>query len=396
MRALGMISGTSHDGIDTAVVEFTTGPDDGVLTGTVQHVGSSPYDVDLRRRLVRALPPAGTTLAEVCELDTIIGQAFADAAAAAIEAAGPVDLICSHGQTVYHWVEGTRALGTLQLGQPAWIAETTGVPVVADVRARDIAAGGNGAPLVSFMDALLLADAPGAAATLNLGGIANITVVGPDGVLAYDTGPANALLDVAVLAREVHPKGYDVDGAVAASGTVDADLLELLLREEYYSLPAPKSTGKELFHEGYLTAALDAHGREVSTPDLLATLTALTAITVADQVRAHGVNRLLVSGGGAANPTMLQHLQEELPEVEVLTTDSLGAPSDAKEAIAFALFGWCTAHGVPATVPSATGARGPRVLGSITPGRGPLRLPEPAGGELHALRLRSPGGPDGR
>lgn len=396
MRVLGMISGTSHDGIDTAVVEFSTGPDATMLTGTVQHTGSFPYDADLRRRLLAALPPAGTTLAEVCELDTVIGQAFAAAAARTIENAGPVDLICSHGQTVYHWVEGTRALGTLQLGQPAWIAETTGLPVVADVRARDIAAGGNGAPLVSFMDALLLADGPATAAALNLGGIANITTVGPEGVLAYDTGPANALLDAAVLSRQAHPAGYDAGGVLAASGAVDAALLELLLREEYYALPAPKSTGKELFHAGYLTASLAAHGREVCTPDLLATLTALTATTVADQVRAHRVTRLLVSGGGAANPTMLRMLQEQLPGVEVLTTDSLGAPIDAKEAIAFALFGWCTAHGLPATAGSATGARGERILGSITPGRGPLRLPEPAAQPLRTLRLHDPGGPDGR
>ena len=390
MRVLGMISGTSHDGIDTAVVEFTSSPDGTVLTGAVQHVGSSAYHADLRHRLLQALPPAGTTLAEVCELDTLIGQAFATAARAAIEAVGPVDLICSHGQTVYHWVEGARALGTLQLGQPAWIAEDTGVPVVADLRARDIAAGGNGAPLVSFMDALLLAGTVGTAAALNLGGIANITVVSQDAVLAYDTGPANALLDAAVLARDVHPAGYDVDGSVAESGRVDAELLEQLLREEYYALPAPKSTGKELFHSDYLTAALAAYGSVVTTPDLLATLTALTAATVADQLRVHGVTRLLVSGGGAANPTMLQMLQDRVPEVELVTTDTVGAPTDAKEAIAFALFGWCTAHGLPATVPSATGARGPRMLGSITPGSGPLHLPATPIQEPRSLRLVGP------
>lgn len=392
MRVLGMISGTSHDGIDVAVVDYAV--DDGdatALVGTVQHAGSAPYDPDLRARLLAALPPAGTTMAEVCELDTLIGQAFAAAAERAIEAAGPVDLICSHGQTVYHWVEGGRALGTLQIGQPAWVAEATGVPVVADVRARDVAAGGHGAPLVSFMDALLLADGPGTAAALNLGGIANITVVGPH-VLAYDTGPANALLDVAVLEREAHPAGYDAGGAIAATGTVDTGLLTLLLREEYYAQPAPKSTGKELFHAGYLRAALEEHGREVSTPDLLATLTALTARTVADQLRAHGVTRVLASGGGAANPTMLRMLAEEVPGVEVLTTDALGAPADAKEAIAFALFGWCTAHGLPATVPSATGAQGPRILGSITPGAGPLRLPEPAAHAPRTLRLRAASG----
>lgn len=393
MRVLGMISGTSHDGIDVAVVDYD---DDGTaLVGTVRHTGSAPYEPGLRARLLAALPPAGTTLAEVCELDTLIGQAFAAAATDAIAAAGPVDLICSHGQTVYHWVEGGHALGTLQLGQPAWIAEATGVPVVADVRARDVAAGGHGAPLVSFLDSLVLADGEGTAAALNLGGIANITVVGSQ-VLAYDTGPANALLDVAVLERDAHPAGYDAGGAIAATGTVDADLLALLLREEYYAQPAPKSTGKELFHAGYLRAALDARGRELSTPDLLATLTALTARTVGDQLRAHGVTRVYASGGGAANPTMLRMIAEEVPGVEVLTTEAIGVPADAKEAIAFALFGWCTAHGLPATVPTATGARGARILGSITPGEGPLRLPEPAAQAPRTLRLRTAGGDDDR
>ena len=396
MRVLGMISGTSHDGIDVAVVDYAVDDDDATaLVGTVHHTGSSPYDPALRARLLAALPPARTTLAEVCELDTLIGQAFASAAVAAIEAAGPVDLICSHGQTVYHWVEDGRALGTLQLGQPAWIAEATGVPVVADVRARDVAAGGHGAPLVSFLDALVVGDGAGTAALLNLGGIANITVVGPDGVLAYDTGPANALLDVVVHERDAHPAGYDDGGAIAATGTVDPDLLALLLREEYYAAPAPKSTGKELFHAAYLRSALEEHGRELSTPDLLATLTALTARTVADQLRAHGVTRVYASGGGAANPTMLRMLAEEVPGTEVLTTDALGVPADAKEAIAFALFGWCTVHGLPATVASATGARGPRILGAITPGAAPLRLPQPATTAPRTLRLRpaAPVGP---
>ncbi|HLT84517.1 MAG TPA: anhydro-N-acetylmuramic acid kinase [Phototrophicaceae bacterium] len=388
MRVLGMISGTSHDGIDVAVVDYAVDDDDATaLVGTVHHTGSAPYAPELRARLLAALPPAGTTLAEVCELDTLIGQVFAAAAEEAIAAAGPVDLVCSHGQTVYHWVEGGRALGTLQIGQPAWIAEATGLPVVADVRARDVAAGGHGAPLASYFDALVLAGGEGTAAALNLGGIANITVVGAGDVLAYDTGPANALLDVAVLDRDAHPAGYDAGGAIAATGTVDADLLALLLREEYYAEPAPKSTGKELFHAAYLRSALEEHGRELSTPDLLATLTALTARTVADQLRAHGVTRVYASGGGAANPTMLRMLAEEVPDAEVLTIDALGVPADAKEAIFFALFGWCTAHGLPATVPTATGARGARVLGSITPGSAPLRLPEPLTQEPRGLRL---------
>src|SRR5690606_14377609 len=293
VKVLGLISGTSHDGIDAAVVDFDLA--DGVLHGHVTAASSTPYDPALRARLRAALPPAATTLAEVCALDTLIGQAFADAAAAAASPGG-VDAACSHGQTVYHWVEGTRALGTLQIGQPAWIAERLGVPVVSDVRIRDITASGQGAPLVSHLDTLLLAGLPGTPAALNLGGIANVTV--PSRGLAWDTGPANALIDAAVVRTGAHPAGYDVDGAIAARGRVDERLLADLLAEPYYRLPPPKTTGKELFHDGYLEPHL---GMEPA--DLVATLTALTARTVADAVRGAGVDTLVVSGGGAANPT---------------------------------------------------------------------------------------------
>jgi anhydro-N-acetylmuramic acid kinase len=381
MKVLGLISGTSHDGIDAAVVDFRVRGD--VLHGDVLATASTPYDPALRARIRAALPPAATTLAEVCALDTLIGQAFADAAAAA----PPVDAVCSHGQTVYHWVEGTRALGTLQIGQPAWIAERLGVPVVADVRIRDIAAGGQGAPLVSYLDTLLLAGLPGRPAALNLGGIANITLPGR---LAWDTGPANALIDAAVLRTGAHPAGYDVDGALAARGRVDVELLADLLAEPYYRLPPPKSTGKELFHDGYLDAAL---ARPIEPADLIATLTALTARTVADAVRGAGVDTLVVSGGGAANPTLLAMLGTELPGVRLVPSVELGAPRDAKEAIAFALIGWQTLHGLPATLPGCTGARGARVLGTITPGADPLTLPSPVT-QPSALRLMPAEGPD--
>ena len=177
MRVLGMISGTSHDAIDTAVVELHAR--DGVLEAEVAYTAATAYDPGLRARIARALPPGRVGMDEVCRLDTGIGRAFADAAARAAADAGPVDLVCSHGQTFYHWVEDGQVRGTLQLGQPAWIAERLGVPVVADLRPRDIAAGGQGAPLVSFVDALLLAGLPGRPGALNLGGIANLTTVRP-------------------------------------------------------------------------------------------------------------------------------------------------------------------------------------------------------------------------
>jgi len=378
MRVLGLISGTSHDGIDAAVVDFTT--EGAELTGAVLASTSVPYAPELRARLIAALPPAQTTLAEICELDTLIGQAFAEVAAEVTAQIGGVDAVCSHGQTVYHWVDGAHARGTLQIGQPAWIAERLGVPVVSDIRIRDITAGGHGAPLVSFLDELLLRSREGTAAALNLGGISNMTVVGPDGLVAYDIGPANALVDAVIVEQGLNPLGYDDDARIARTGEVDERLLEALLTDPYYALTPPKSTGKEHFHLGYVHEHLAAQGREIPVADLVRTLTELTVRTVARDVRAAGIGFLAVSGGGCRNPLILDGLRAALPETEVVLADQLGAPADGKEAILLALIGWCTLHGVPAIVPGGTGAREPRILGTITPGAGPLVLPAPLGG----------------
>ncbi|MEV0388379.1 anhydro-N-acetylmuramic acid kinase [Nonomuraea sp. NPDC050643] len=385
MKVLGMISGTSHDGIDVAVVDFELAGS--VLEGRVGHTASTPYPAELRARLIAALPPAPVTLAEVCVLDTLIGQSFAAAAAAAIEAGGPVDLVVSHGQTVYHWVEGAHALGTLQIGQPAWIAERTGAPVLSDVRIRDITAGGHGAPLVSVLDGLLLGAHEGGAGALNLGGIANMTVVRGGELYAYDIGPANALIDAVVTSRGLNGRGFDEDGRIAASGRVDERLLEVLLDEPYYGLAAPKSTGKELFHLAYVEAALAAAGTAPGDADLVATLTELTVRTVARDVRAAGVEALVVSGGGCRNPVLMDGLRAALPGVQVAPSDDHGAPADDKEAIAFALIGWLTAHGLPGTVPGGTGAGSARILGTLTPGAGPLVLPAPVAEPPRSLTL---------
>jgi anhydro-N-acetylmuramic acid kinase len=381
-----MISGTSHDGIDVAIVDFAL--DGSLLRGRVLLARSVPYAPALREHLVRTLPPAQLRYLDVCQLDTGIGQAFAEVAADAIADAGPVDLICSHGQTVFHWVDGAHALGTLQLGEAAWIAERTGTPVVSDVRARDLTVGGHGAPLASLIDVLVLGDLPGSPAGLNLGGISNMTVLhGPDGVpVAFDIGPSNALIDAAVRQLSDGAQAYDRDGALGAAGTVDEAALQDLLTEPYYALPIPKSTGKELFHDEYL-AAFRARWPAVDGPDLIATLTALTARTVADAARAAGVDTLVCSGGGVDNPTLMRMLRESVEGITVRTTKEFGLPTDTKEAILFALIGWHTAHGLPGAVPSCTGAREPRVLGAITPGARPLRLPEPLNVAPSALRL---------
>jgi anhydro-N-acetylmuramic acid kinase len=374
MRVIGLMSGTSYDAIDAAAAGLSLVGDSVVLEplGMV----SAPYDEELREALAAALPPAATTLAEVCRLDTLIGQAFAAAAVRANDELcdGRAELVASHGQTVYHWVADGAVHGTLQLGQPAWIAEATGLPVVADFRPRDIAAGGQGAPLVSLVDLLWLRGRSGTPVALNLGGIANLTA--PDGT-AFDTGPACALIDAAARGFSGGRLAYDAEGALAARGTVHEPLLQRLSGEPYYALPAPKTTGKELFHLGYLQDALAGLGT-LPAEDVIATLTLLTARTVADAVRSVAATEVVVSGGGTRNPVLMALLAAELPGVPLRTSDELGLPSAAKEAYAFAVLGFLTAHGLPGTVPTSTGARHPSVLGSLTPGRRGLRLPPAA------------------
>ena len=383
MRVIGLISGTSFDAIEAAAVDFELAGD--TLTARVLATSSTPYAPDLRRRIAKALPPALTTLEEVCALDTLIGQAFADAAAA-LELDEPAQLVCSHGQTVYHWVDGRRALGTLQLGQPAWIAERLGVPVASDLRSRDIAAGGQGAPLASVLDVLLLGGEERPSAALNLGGIANVTVIrrGED-PLAYDTGPANALLDLAV-ARDGGEETFDRDGLRARRGHIDDALLDRLLSEPYYSLAPPKTTGKELFHGDYLA------GCDLTLDDLLATLVALTVETVARELERWSVERVLVSGGGARNPAIMDGLAARLPGITLVPFDELGVAAEAKEAVVFALIGFLSANGLAGAVPSCTGAGRAAVLGTIAPGGGPLVLPEPAAVAPRRLVLRTTAG----
>lgn len=381
MIVVGMISGTSMDGLDVAVADLTLGG--GTLVLEPLHVTSSPWPAELHERLLAALPPAPTTAAEICALDTLVGQAAGRAAAAALAATGrDGDLVSWLGQTIYHWISDGHARGGLQLGQPAWIVEETGLPVVSDLRSRDIAAGGHGAPLAGTLDALWLAGPGGPRAALNLGGIANITVVGGDGILAYDTGPANCLLDVVAGRASGGALHYDAGGALAASGTVDESLLARLLDEPYYAAPPPKSTGRELFTAGYL----DALDRGTAPADLAATLVALTARTVADACAAHGVTEVVGSGGGMDNPVLVDALRRALAPVPLRRSDDLGLPSDGKEALLTVLLGALTWHGVPGVVPGATGSAVPRVLGRISPGNAPLRMPDPAG-PVHALRL---------
>lgn len=241
---------------------------------TLGHL-SVPYARDLRNLIAATLPPAMTTARAVCVLDNGIGHAFAGVASRALHelCGGAADLVVSHGQTMYHWVADDAVRGSLQLGQPAWIAEVTGVPVISDLRSRDVAAGGQGAPLVGMTDTLLLRGLPGVPAALNLGGIANITVLAPGAdPLAFDTGPANALLDAATGHFTGGNAAYDEDGRRAAAGQTSPDLLKVLLDDPYYRRAAPKTTGKEHFHLPYLRAcavrrADSRSGRRPRDPD---------------------------------------------------------------------------------------------------------------------------------
>ncbi|MBB1258360.1 anhydro-N-acetylmuramic acid kinase [Streptomyces alkaliterrae] len=386
MRMIGLLSGTSHDAADAAVtdLEFSA---PGEITMRSRGLVSTPFPPDLRAELLAALPPGTVSAGHLCRLDTRLGRFFGTVAARALAgpADGRADWIVSHGQTVHHWVDGARAHGTLQLGAAAWIAEATGLPVVSDLRSRDVAAGGQGAPLVAALDALLL-PGPGHGA-LNLGGIANLTVrlpTGDDGtaashaapaVLAYDVGPAGALLDEAVAWATNGESRIDAGGARAARGTVDRTLLTRLLDDPYYRLPPPKSTGKEHFHPGYLRDRLPEP--PPTWDDLLATLTELTASLVADACRAHRVSDLYVSGGGLRNHRLMARLRARAADVRIVDSTAVGVPPQEKEALLFALLGFLTVHGVPANPVAATGARRPVLLGSLTPGRTPLRLPEP-------------------
>lgn len=386
MIVIGMMSGTSYDAIDAAAADLWMDGD--VLVMRPLGMVSGSYPEWLRDAVARALPPAATTMEEVCRLDTGIGQAFAEVAcrANAELCDGQAEVIASHGQTMFHWVEDGRVKGTLQLGQPAWIAERTGCTVVSDFRSRDVAAGGQGAPLVSAFDVMWLRGRPGRPIALNLGGIANITVAGSgQDAIAFDTGPANALIDAAVVHFSNGARSYDRDGELAARGQVHAPLLQRLLAEPYYARPAPKTTGKELFHRAYLMRALDGF-TDLADVDVIATLTALTAHTVAAAVTAWKGTEVIAAGGGTRNPTLMAMLRRQLGDVAVRSADELGIPSAAKEAYAFAVLGYCTVRGMAGTVASCTGARHPTVLGSLTPGsRG---IPGTGGGLAAPASLR--------
>lgn len=354
MRIAGVMSGTSLDGIDVAVVDM------GRHAPRTVGFETTPYPAAIRSAIL-----AAGTAAEISRLNFQLAELYAKAVLRAVRRFGPIQLIGCHGQTVYH--EGGRH--TLQLGEPAVLAERTGVPVVSDFRARDIAAGGQGAPLVPFVDYVLFRHRTRTRIALNIGGIANITVIppaaAPEDVIAFDTGPGNMIIDA--LAREFSRGrlAYDRDARLAASGRVDRALLDGLLRDPYYRRRPPKSAGREQYGAEFV-ARLKAPG--LPPRDLIATATVLTAATIAAAVRPYqtGATDLIVSGGGVHNPCIMAHLTALLPGIAISTSTDHGIDADAKEAIAFAILAWQTWRRKPGNLPSATGARHGVVMGSIT------------------------------
>ena len=384
-----MISGTSYDGIDCSIGEFTTDGDAVALKPL--YTETFKYPIETYEMVDASMPPALIELQRVCELDTKIGQAFAEAAMKAIRASGVTpELIVSHGQTMYHWVAPTgEALGTLQLGDPSIIAELTGISVLSHPRSRDVAAGGQGAPFASLVDHMLLKGTGKKAAALNLGGISNITVVSPDAqTIAYDVGPANALIDAAMRIHTDGQSNFDDGGAFAASGTTNREMLSELLQDPYYALGYPKSTGKELFNHTYLLPTLKKYSH-LSMPDIVATLTELTAVTVSSELNKFGIDSVYVSGGGIHNETMMQSLRDKSPTIEFLPYEKLGLNSDGKEAFIFALIGFLSTHNQPGNIPSSTGANGPRILGDLTPGKSGFPIPKIAAEALTRLKIIS-------
>lgn len=376
---LGLISGTSADGIDAALVRFDD-RDDG-LRAQLVFGRTYAWDPELRARLVElGQDDAQLSLDDIGELDVALGCGFADAALSALSdsdtPASRVAAIGSHGQTLRHRPHGRRGGGTfpytVQLGDPSTIAERTGLRTVADFRRRDVAAGGHGAPLLPTLHAALLRARDEARAVLNLGGIANLTLLppthpGPGPALAvrgFDTGPANGLMDAWCLRHT--GDGFDRDGAFARQGRVDDALLARLLDEPWFLQPPPKSTGRDQFHLGWVESKL--RGTE-AVADVQATLLRLSSSSIADALRATQPDtaRVIACGGGVHNGALMAALAVELPGMRVESSAAHGLDPDYVEAMGFAWLARETVHGRPGNLPSVTGAAGPRVLGGIYP-----------------------------
>ncbi len=388
--AIGLMSGTSADGVDAALVRIASGPSHEIEVLAFESV---PYSDELRRRVLGAGGEPGALTGEICSLHREIGDAFAGAAIALMESSGvapnKVDFIGSHGQTVRHLPGGGEGPGgrllpsTLQIGDPAVIAERTGSTIVSDFRARDVAAGGMGAPLTPWAHQILFGRADKSTAFINLGGISNITYIPPaneKGLTGFDAGPANMAIDALAWKLSGGKERFDRGGESAVRGRVNEEALASLMNHPYLKLPPPKSTGREAFGETFLNETLVLFGGLGMAPeDQMATLTAFSAECIVRAVREHFPPdsppvEFIAGGGGVNNRSMMDRLAKGLGSAPLVTSAERGIYSTAVEAAAFALLGWATLRGVPANVPAATGAERAVILGNITPGKNYLSM----------------------
>jgi anhydro-N-acetylmuramic acid kinase len=382
MLVLGLMSGTSADGIDIALARISGAPPP-VKARLINHTAVK-FPAQVRAEILRVAEQRAITAGELSQLNFRLGQLFADAAKSACKrfrvAVSSVDLIGSHGQTIFHQGQAVHYLGgrvasTLQIGEGAVIAAQTGVTTVADFRPADMAVGGQGAPLVPYADYLLYGDGKVGRASLNLGGIANVTVI-PAGaarakVFAFDTGPANMLIDALVAHFTGGRKKFDAGARMALAGRAIPALLDELMRDPYLKIAPPKSTGREYYGADYAKRVLALGRRYGASPnDLIRCVTIFTALSVVDALNRFvtqktKIDQLIVSGGGARNPLIMAQLSAALSGLEVLSSSRLGVPEEAKEAFAFALLAYETVHQRAGNVFSATGASGPAILGKI-------------------------------
>ena len=382
MIVAGVMSGTSADGIDVALVEVEDkkGRSFGVRFELLSHDRTS-YPKPVREAVLEAMNSDHAGVAELSRLNFLLGELYAEAVRKAQRNAKnlKLNLVGCHGQTIYHQGEpepylGRKTASTWQLGEGAVIAARLGIPVVSDFRPADLAAGGKGAPLVPFLDYLVFSDPHAGRIVQNIGGIANLTAIPagarPQDVMAFDTGPGNMVIDQ--LVEILFGKPFDRSGAIARSGTILETSLEELLRAPYFQRRPPKTAGREEFGRAYVKAFLRNRG-QASKPDLIATATALTAHSIAQSLKrfvlpGHSYRDYIVSGGGSKNKTLIEMLAVETSRLGLKLghSDDFGVPSQAKEAVAFALLAYQTWHRQPGNIPSATGAARPAVLGKVS------------------------------